>query len=75
MRLSDVLRHARSALKIERGRETGRGLADKAADAAGRVVGPRHAGKVDRARRAAHSYLDEQGPQGGSRDAGGTLRG
>lgn len=75
MRLSDLLRHARTALRTERGRETGRGITDRAADAAGRVVGPRHSGKVDSARRAAHSYLDKQGGDSGERRSGGDLRG
>ncbi|MGP9694174.1 hypothetical protein ACT3TZ_06090 [Brachybacterium sp. AOP25-B2-12] len=63
MRLTDIVRLARTALGTEKGRDAGRGLTDRAADAAGRVVGPRHSGKVDSARRAAHSYLDKQGPQ------------
>lgn len=67
MKLTDILRGAKRALDTEQGRETGRKIADGAADAARRVAGEKHGSKIDKAHGAARKYLDkgnEGGPAG-----------
>jgi len=67
MNLSSILRTAKRALETEKGRETGRKLADGAANAARRVAGDKHGGTIDKAHDVAHKYLDEnRGEQDGT---------
>lgn len=59
----EAVRRGQDYLRSEQGRATGHKVTDQALGAV-RKVSPKHAKKLDGVGRAAHDFIDRQGPSG-----------